>query len=59
MDWRPIHIIKIKVVQVGGRHLWVSFLYEKNPHTLCRDKLLPYFYNNSIINSIAITILTI
>ncbi|QDQ03679.1 hypothetical protein EKQ63_00460 (plasmid) [Bacillus sp. BD59S] len=25
MDESPIHIIKIKVVQVGGRHLWVSF----------------------------------
>ncbi|VXC71188.1 conserved hypothetical protein [Bacillus mycoides] len=25
--WSPIHIIKIKVVQVGGRHLRVSFLY--------------------------------
>ncbi|KAA0787911.1 hypothetical protein EXW45_05435 [Bacillus wiedmannii] len=24
-DGSPIHIIKIKVVQVGGRHLWVSF----------------------------------
>ncbi|TXR94487.1 hypothetical protein DN390_25110 [Bacillus sp. SH7-1] len=25
MDESPIHIIKIKVVQVGGRHLRVSF----------------------------------
>ncbi|MBN6705925.1 hypothetical protein FML83_14640 [Bacillus thuringiensis] len=27
MDGIPIHIIKIKVVQVGGRHLRVSFLF--------------------------------
>ncbi|AVI60551.1 hypothetical protein A6J74_29795 (plasmid) [Bacillus sp. FDAARGOS_235] len=26
LDGSPIHIIKIKVVQVGGRHLRVSFL---------------------------------
>lgn len=26
MDWRPIHIIKIKLVQIGGKHLRVSFL---------------------------------
>ncbi|HDR7677139.1 hypothetical protein RE438_28930 (plasmid) [Bacillus wiedmannii] len=25
LDRSPIHIIKIKVVQVGGRHLRVSF----------------------------------
>lgn len=29
LDWRPIHIIKFNVVHVGGRHLWVSFLYTK------------------------------
>ncbi|KAA0787909.1 hypothetical protein EXW45_05425 [Bacillus wiedmannii] len=29
-DGSPIHIIKIKVVQVGGRHLRVSFLYGMN-----------------------------
>ncbi|MFK4415853.1 hypothetical protein ABH961_004412 [Bacillus sp. RC251] len=31
LDRSPIHIIKSKVVQVGGRHLRVSFLYEKIP----------------------------
>ncbi|AZJ23917.1 hypothetical protein CN575_18940 [Bacillus wiedmannii] len=31
MDGSPIHIIKIKVVQVGERHLRVSFLYGKIP----------------------------
>ncbi|TXR67586.1 hypothetical protein DN395_01775 [Bacillus sp. AR18-7] len=29
MDGSPIHIIKIKMVQVGGRHLRVSFLFYK------------------------------
>ncbi len=31
LDRSPIHIIKSKVVQVGERHLRVSFLYEKIP----------------------------
>ncbi|KAB2354100.1 hypothetical protein F8503_29130 [Bacillus toyonensis] len=46
LDESPIHIIKIKVVQVGGRHLRVSFLlylkkvstafYRKNKLRVCK-----------------------
>ncbi|KAA0796726.1 hypothetical protein DN398_25355 [Bacillus sp. JAS102] len=32
MAGRPIHIIKIKVVQVGGRHLKVSFFMRYRQH---------------------------
>ncbi|OTX59361.1 hypothetical protein BK723_04070 [Bacillus thuringiensis serovar pondicheriensis] len=30
----PIHIIKIKVVQVGGRHLRVSFFIGDHPMSI-------------------------
>ncbi|KAB2447108.1 hypothetical protein CN325_30105 [Bacillus thuringiensis] len=43
MDWRPIHIIKIKMVQVGGRHLRVSFFYEKIP-THCEGIIMLRIY---------------
>ncbi|OPD43975.1 hypothetical protein BVG00_21250 [Bacillus cereus] len=32
MDGSPIHIIKIRMVQVGRRHLWVSFFIVVQPH---------------------------
>ncbi|QWI15455.1 hypothetical protein EXW48_05330 [Bacillus wiedmannii] len=36
MDGSPIHIIKIKMVQVGGRHLRVSFLFYKKENCILK-----------------------
>jgi len=45
MDGSPIHIIKIKVVQVGERHLRVSFLlYIKK--TLQKDHQYPILHHS-------------
>ena len=42
LDGSPIHIIKIKVVQVG-RHLWVSFFIGDPPHRYqAKDLLQPH-----------------
>lgn len=52
LDGNSIYIIKSRVVQVGERHLSVSFLYEEI-HTMRRDKerkILRIYKLKSFIN---------
>ncbi|PRS99226.1 hypothetical protein C6352_27095 [Bacillus thuringiensis] len=51
LDRSPIHIIKSKVVQVGGRHLRVSFLYEKIPTQSAGIFMLGIYKTNYLIYS--------